>query len=140
MLRLAIALLVIGGSDALAPVIGARARTAALTRARVVLTESDLSSDVAPPVDLGLTEMSEMELAEQSAKLDALALKWRKRQRQADDEDGKRLGWAISSEQINGRLAMFFLLVGLVTEYYTGQSVPQQVGTMLQTLGVIDVS
>mmetsp|Transcript_37470 Transcript_37470/g.64360 ORF Transcript_37470/g.64360 Transcript_37470/m.64360 type:complete len:139 (+) Transcript_37470:57-473(+) len=138
MLRLAIALLVIGGSDALAPVIGARARTAALTRARVVLSESDLSSDVAPPVDLGLTEMSEMELAEQSAKLDALALKWRKRQRQADDEDGKRLGWAISSEQINGRLAMFFLIVGLVTEYYTGQSVPQQVGTMLQTLGVID--
>ena len=31
---------------------------------------------------------------------------------------------------------MFFIIVGLVTEYYTGQSLPQQCGTMLQTLGL----
>jgi hypothetical protein len=33
---------------------------------------------------------------------------------------------------------MFFLLVGLVTEYYTGQSMPDQVYTMLQTLSIVE--
>ena len=33
---------------------------------------------------------------------------------------------------------MFFIIVGLVTEYYTGQSLPQQVYTMLQTLAIVE--
>jgi len=80
---------------------------------------------------------TDMELAEQSAKLDALEKKWRNRQLDLEDEQKKSLGWSKSAEQWNGRNAMFFLLVGLITEYYTGQSVPQQVGTLLETLGVI---
>jgi hypothetical protein len=33
---------------------------------------------------------------------------------------------------------MFFILVGLITEYYTGQSVPQQVYTLLQNLAIVE--
>ena len=100
-----------------------------------------MADDAATPVKVtGVTAMSEMELAEQSAKLDALSAKWRKRQEQAEYEDASRVGWVEASETINGRFAMFFLLVGLITEYYTGQSVPQQVYTLLQTLAIVDVS
>ena len=94
--------------------------------------------EAAPVKASGVPQMSEIELAEQSAKLDALSAKWRKRQEQAEYEDSSRVGWVEASEAINGRFAMFFLLVGLVTEYYTGQSVPQQVYTLLQTLAIVD--
>eukprot|EP00966_Prymnesium_polylepis_P205221 4755346-Prymnesium_polylepis.1 len=67
-----------------------------------------------------------MELVEQSAKLDALAAKWRKRQEAAEYEASSRVGWVAASEVVNGRFAMFFIIVGLITEYYTGESVPQQ--------------
>ena len=33
---------------------------------------------------------------------------------------------------------MFFIIVGLVTEYYTGQSLPEQVYTLFQTIGVVE--
>ena len=42
--------------------------------------------------------------------------------------------WGLTeqAEIINGRTAMFFLVVGLLTEYWTGQSIPDQVFTMLR--------
>jgi len=83
-------------------------------------------------------EVSEMELAEQEGKLTALSKKWEKREAQQDFEDSMRSGWGPSPERINGRTAMFFIIVGLVTEYYTGQSLPQQVYTMLQTLSIVE--
>jgi hypothetical protein len=83
--------------------------------------------------------MSEMELAEQSAKLDALAAKWSRRQQMKEAEDAGQIGWVKAAEATNGRFAMFFLPVGLITEYYTGESVPQQVYTLLQTLGFVEV-
>jgi hypothetical protein len=57
---------------------------------------------------------------------------------QADYQDSIRSGFGPAPEAINGRAAMFFILVGLITEYYTGQSVPQQVYTMLQTLAIVE--
>lgn len=81
---------------------------------------------------------TDMELAEQSARLDALAAKWKSREIAAEDEANSLIGWTKQSEEINGRLAMFFLLTGLVTEYYTGQSLPQQVYTLLETLSIVD--
>lgn len=83
--------------------------------------------------------MSEMELAEQSAKLDALAEKWSRRQQMAEAEAAGQIGWVKAAEETNGRFAMFFLPVGLITEYYTGESVPQQVYTLFQTLGLVEV-
>eukprot|EP00322_Chrysochromulina_rotalis_P020389 CAMPEP_0115847988 /NCGR_PEP_ID=MMETSP0287-20121206/10679_1 /TAXON_ID=412157 /ORGANISM="Chrysochromulina rotalis, Strain UIO044" /LENGTH=181 /DNA_ID=CAMNT_0003301865 /DNA_START=153 /DNA_END=699 /DNA_ORIENTATION=- len=81
-------------------------------------------------------ELSDVELAEQQNKLDALSGKWEKRQDELDYAESMRSGWGPSPERINGRFAMFFLIVGLVTEYYTGQSLPDQVYTMLQTLAL----
>ena len=82
--------------------------------------------------------MSEVELAEQSSKMDALAAKWRKRQQQAEVIEAQQVGWCPNAERINGRFAMFFLVTGLITEYYTGESMPQQVYTMLQTLAIVE--
>ncbi|KOO25775.1 high light induced protein 2 [Chrysochromulina tobinii] len=82
--------------------------------------------------------ISDVELQVQSAKLDALSAKWEKREKEVEYAESLRSGWGPSPERINGRFAMFFLIVGLITEYYTGQSVPQQCYTMLQTLSIVD--
>ena len=81
---------------------------------------------------------SEMELAEQSAKMDALTAKWRGRQEKVEYDGARITGFVGKAETINGRMAMFFLLTGLATEYFTGESIPGQVLVMLETLGVID--
>ena len=98
---------------------------------------------VAPPAasagsNPAMYVMSEVELAEQSSKMDALAAKWRKRQQQAEVIEAQQVGWCPNAERINGRFAMFFLVTGLITEYYTGENVPAQVATIFRTLGVIE--
>ena len=116
---------------------------AAFTPAAAALRPSSpaaaLRRAAAPLLVEAETPLSESELQVQSAKLDALSAKWEKRQEEIDYAESLRSGWGPSPERINGRFAMFFLVVGLITEYYTGQSVPQQVYTMLQTLSIIDV-
>mmetsp|Transcript_66885 Transcript_66885/g.104547 ORF Transcript_66885/g.104547 Transcript_66885/m.104547 type:complete len:290 (-) Transcript_66885:206-1075(-) len=72
-------------------------------------------------------DLSEVEVAEQAAKLEALADKWKKRDLEIQDENARLVGWTKNAEINNGRLAMFFLIVGLITEYYTGDSLPQQI-------------
>ena len=82
---------------------------------------------------------SDVELAEQDAKLTALAEKWEKREALLEYEETIRSGFGPAPETINGRFAMFFFVTGLITEYYTGQSLPQQLYTMLQTLSIVEV-
>ena len=101
---------------------------------RTMVTERASGVTLAEPYP----PLSDVELAEQSAKLDALSAKWEKREAQLEYADTMRSGWGPSPERINGRSAMFFIIVGLVTEYYTGQSLPQQVYTMLQTMGIVE--
>jgi len=99
------------------------------------------SSQITPEVGYenpGKMEVNEIEMLERSAKLDALSAKWRTREMQAEYEDASKIGWVKKAQTINGRLAMFFIFVGLITEYYTGESLPQQTATMLRTLAVID--
>ena len=86
----------------------------------------------------GKMEVNEIEMVERSAKLDALSAKWRKRQEQLEWDQGLNVGWVFKAETVNGRLGMFFLIVGLITEYYTGESLPQQTLTMFRTLGIVD--
>ena len=86
----------------------------------------------------GKIVVNEIEIAERTAKLDALAAKWRRRQEELEWDQGLNVGWVFKAETINGRLAMFFLITGLITEYYTGESIPQQTLTMFRTLGIID--
>uniref|UniRef100_A0A7S4C0U6 Uncharacterized protein n=1 Tax=Chrysotila carterae TaxID=13221 RepID=A0A7S4C0U6_CHRCT len=130
-----------------APTFASAARSASVRLSKGLqmaeATDAELSAAQKPtPVDPAnnpaFEPFTEVELAEQSAKLDALAKKWRKRQLQENDAMSQQVGFCLNAEQINGRSAMFFLLTGLVTEYYTGESVPQQCYTLFQTLGLVD--
>lgn len=84
----------------------------------------------------GKIVLNELELAKQSRELDELATKYRKARLRNEYEDARLFGWVTSAERLNGRTAMFFFLVGLLTEYWTGYTVPQQVELMLNTVGV----
>lgn len=84
-----------------------------------------------------IVPISDVELAEQETKLRALSDKWKKFEDEKAYQDTLRSGFGPSPERINGRAAMFFIVTGLVTEYYTGQSLPQQVQTMLETLAIV---
>ena len=83
----------------------------------------------------GKIVVNEIEIAELS---EVYGQQWRRRQEQLERDQGLNVGWVFKAETINGRLAMFFLIVGLITEYYTGESIPQQTLTMFRTLGIID--
>merc|ERR1719152_376598 len=133
-----VALLVATPAASFAPVV----RHSASLRPRVPavqLVEMEAPPEAPVPRDPDFfAPYSEMELAEQEAKLTALSKKWAKREELKDYQDSIRSGFGPSPELINGRTAMFFIVTGLVTEYYTGQSMPQQVYTMLQTLSIVE--
>ena len=71
-------------------------------------------------------------LAKQSTALDQLTARWDSKKDFRSWEDSRMTGFSEQAEIINGRTAMFFLVVGLLTEYWTGQSIPDQVFTMLR--------
>jgi hypothetical protein len=124
-------------------VLGLVALAPALMRPAAALAvesqEAVNADDATPePPKIAVQELSDVELAEQSAKLDALTEKWKKREEELEYVESIRSGFGPGPERINGRFAMFFLVTGLVTEYYTGQSIPQQVYTALQTLSIVE--
>ncbi len=83
----------------------------------------------------GKIQLTADELAEQKAALDKYTLELRKRQIEIERESSRLFGWVPFAETLNGRFAMFFLAVGVLTEYWTGYTMPQQVELMLRTLG-----
>eukprot|EP00549_Striatella_unipunctata_P013197 CAMPEP_0118693148 /NCGR_PEP_ID=MMETSP0800-20121206/11735_1 /TAXON_ID=210618 ORGANISM="Striatella unipunctata, Strain CCMP2910" /NCGR_SAMPLE_ID=MMETSP0800 /ASSEMBLY_ACC=CAM_ASM_000638 /LENGTH=205 /DNA_ID=CAMNT_0006591327 /DNA_START=199 /DNA_END=816 /DNA_ORIENTATION=- len=85
----------------------------------------------------GRIVLNDIELAEQSAALDALEEKWRNARLDKEYEAGRKVGWVANAEMLNGRFAMFFLAVGLLTEYWTGITIPGQVEEMLRIGGFI---
>mmetsp|Transcript_18092 Transcript_18092/g.52853 ORF Transcript_18092/g.52853 Transcript_18092/m.52853 type:complete len:157 (-) Transcript_18092:77-547(-) len=82
-------------------------------------------------------ERDEITLARQRTELEALSKRWKQQRLVREYEDGKLLGFVRNAEIINGRSAMFFVFVGLITEAISGQSIPEQVTTMLTTFGVL---
>ena len=85
----------------------------------------------------GKIVLNEIELAAQVSSLGKLEEKWRK-ERQNEEYDAARiLGWTQRAETYNGRFAMFFLVVGLLTEYWTGISIPGQIEEMARVGGFI---
>jgi hypothetical protein len=85
----------------------------------------------------GKIVLNDLELAAQVTALNKLEEQWRKK-RAGEEYDGARLlGWTKQAETYNGRLAMFFVVVGLLTEYWTGITFPGQVEEMLRVGGVI---
>ena len=61
----------------------------------------------------------------------------RKQQKLA--EQGSKVGWVSSAEITNGRWVMFGLLIGMLTEFATGVSFPDQISLLLSNLGIIDM-
>ena len=109
-----------------------------------LLRSSPAAEDVAPaepapappaPVQStapGKQVIDDITLAKQSTALDKLAASWDRRKEFRSWEASRMTGFSEEAEIINGRTAMFFLVVGLLTEYWTGQSIPDQVFTMLR--------
>lgn len=85
----------------------------------------------------GRRVLSDIELAAQVADLRKLEEKWRKERVMQEYEDARILGWTGMAEMYNSRYAMFFLVVGLLTEYWTGVTIPGQVEEMLRIGGFI---
>jgi hypothetical protein len=85
----------------------------------------------------GKIVLNELQLAAQVAALNKLEEKWRKKRANEEYDDARLLGWTKQAETYNGRFAMFFLVVGLLTELWTGISLPGQVEEMLRVGGVI---
>lgn len=85
----------------------------------------------------GKIQLDELSLARQKSVLEAYAKELRKKRLEEEREAAKLFGWVPYAETLNGRLAMFFIVTGLLTEYWTGYTIPEQVELMLRTLGVI---
>jgi hypothetical protein len=85
----------------------------------------------------GKKVMNEIELAQQVTALGALEEKWRKDRIESEYAASINVGFVPTAELANGRTAMFFLVTGLLTEYWTGISLPGQVEELLRVLGII---
>jgi hypothetical protein len=85
----------------------------------------------------GKTVMNQIELAKQVTALGKLEDKWRKEREEVEFEGAKKTGFVEIAELANGRFAMFFLVTGLLTELWTGYSMPGQVEEMLRIGGFI---
>ena len=92
-----------------------------------------LTGDAVP----GKMQLNEVELATQVTALTKLEEQWRAERLEREYQESRKSGWVEGAETLNGRFAMFFLLTGLLTEYWTGQTMPQQVEEMLRIAGVI---
>ncbi len=85
----------------------------------------------------GKMALSDIELAAQNTALSKLEDGYRKVRVQQEYDDARILGWTSRAETFNGRFAMFFLVVGLLTEYWTGITIPGQIEEMLRVGGFI---
>lgn len=93
----------------------------------------DIFEDEVP----GKIVLSEQELAEQRQALERYSELLRKDRLRTEAEASRLFGFVRFAETLNGRLAMFFFVTGLLTEYWTDYSIPQQIELLLRTLGVI---
>lgn len=85
----------------------------------------------------GKIQLDELTVAKQRTALEAFSRELRQKRLEEEREASRLFGWVPYAETLNGRLAMFFLVTGLLTEYWTGYTIPEQVELMLRTLGVI---
>ena len=109
------------------------------TPRRLASTAADAepAAPAAPPAPAvstapGKAVIDDITLAKQSTALDKLAASWDRRKEFRSWEASRMTGFSEEAEIINGRTAMFFLVVGLLTEFWTGQSIPDQIFTMLR--------
>ena len=85
----------------------------------------------------GKMVLSDLELAAQATALSKIEDRCRKGRKLDDYDDARILGWTGRAETYNGRFAMFFIVVGLLTEYWTGITIPGQIEEMARVGGFI---
>lgn len=85
----------------------------------------------------GKMVVSDIELASQNTALAAIEERFQKKRKGEEYDDARILGWTYRAETYNGRFAMFFLVVGLLTEYWTGITIPGQIEEILRVGGFI---
>ena len=85
----------------------------------------------------GKIVLNEIEIAKQVTALDKLEETWRRKRQEDEWEAEKQVGWVSKAELLNGRTAAFFLVTGLLTELWTGVSLPGQVEELLRVGGFI---
>ncbi|PXF41032.1 Light-harvesting complex-like protein OHP2, chloroplastic [Gracilariopsis chorda] len=85
----------------------------------------------------GKIQLDELTIAKQRTVLEEYSRELRQKRLEEEREAARIFGWVPYAETLNGRLAMFFLVTGLLTEYWTGYTLPEQVELMLRTLGII---
>lgn len=85
----------------------------------------------------GKITLDEIALAKQRTALEQYSAELRKKRIEEEREASRLFGWVPYAETLNGRLAMFFIVTGLLTEYWTGYNIPEQVELMARTLGIL---
>merc|ERR1711966_13535 len=75
----------------------------------------------------GKIKLSELEIAEREKNLRMLSEKWKKERISKEEIERKLFGFTKNSEILNGRMAMFFLTTGILTELWTKQSIVSQI-------------
>jgi hypothetical protein len=90
------------------------------------------SYDVVP----GKIVLNELQLAAQKTALDKLTAKYTQIQLQEEYDASRRFGFVPFSEEFQGRAAMLGFVTGLLTEYWTGYTIPQQIELMANTIGI----
>merc|ERR1712129_367774 len=75
----------------------------------------------------GKLVVNEIELAAQVTALSKIEDKYRKMRQDQEYEKARIIGFVPMAETYNGRFAMFFLVVGLLTEYWTDITIPGQI-------------
>ncbi|KAL3796477.1 hypothetical protein ACHAWO_011349 [Cyclotella atomus] len=85
----------------------------------------------------GKVVLGELELAAQATALSKLEEQYRKERVAKEYTEARIIGFVPQAEMYNGRFAMFFLVVGLLTELWTGISIPGQIEEMARVGGFI---
>jgi hypothetical protein len=85
----------------------------------------------------GKIVINEVELAAQVTELTKLEDAYRKVRKEKEYTQARIIGFVPQAEMYNGRAAMFFLVVGLLTELWTGISIPGQIEEMARVGGFI---
>ena len=84
----------------------------------------------------GKIKLAENEIIEREKKLKSLAEAWKRERIIKEEAYNQFLGFTKNSEILNGRLAMFFLTTGLLTEVWTKETMIDQIDTMLRIVGI----
>jgi len=85
----------------------------------------------------GKIKLGDSEKAEREQKLKSLAESWKKERINREESSKQLFGFTKNSEILNGRLAMFFLATGILTEIWTKQTIIGQIDTMIRIVGLI---